>query len=131
MTAVPALSGLAGLGPAFVIGLVGGTLYFTGLWWTVRRLTQHRLTTAGLVASWLVRVLALMGALYWAMDAGTDRLPALLAAAAGVLVARAVILRRLRSAAGHAECTPGRPAPCPARNSDESVPGDADADHAR
>lgn len=113
------LSGLSGIALAFAIGLVGGTLYFTGLWWTVRRLADQRLSTPGLIASWLVRLLALMGALWWAMHTSADRLPALLAAVIGVLVARTVILRRVRavaapvmstsSSAARASARPGSP----------------------
>lgn len=103
------LSSLSDLAPAFAIGLAGGALYFAGLWWTVRRLADRRLPTAGLITSWLIRVLVLMGALYWAMDASAQRLPALLSAVAGVLVARTVILRRVRAISGDAHSGFHRP----------------------
>jgi F1F0 ATPase subunit 2 len=79
---------------ASAAGLLVGALYFAGLWWAVRRLVHTRHATIGLFASTLVRLLLLLGALFWIMDGRWQRL---LAAVAGVIVARAVATRAARA----------------------------------
>jgi F1F0 ATPase subunit 2 len=79
-------------------GLLIGGLFFGGLWWTVQRLAsspQPALLAAGSLA---VR-LALLSVGLWAVT--RLGLPALLAAGAGLLIARQWIVRQVR--AGSAE----------------------------
>jgi F1F0 ATPase subunit 2 len=72
---------------SFAAGLIVGTAYFVGLWFTVRRLTGAGLAPLWLIISAVVRLAFLIAALFWIMD---DRWERLLAALAGILVARVV-----------------------------------------
>ncbi len=84
----------AGLGG----GLLIGGLFFGGLWWTVQRLASSP-RPALLAAGSLAVRLALLGAGLWAVT--RFGLLALLAAGAGLLIARQWIVRQVR--AGSAE----------------------------
>lgn len=78
---------LADLAISFIMGLLIGAAYFVGLWLTVFRLTGMGLAPAWLFISAVVRLALLVATLFWIMD---DRWERLLAALAGVLVARSI-----------------------------------------
>lgn len=79
---------------AAVLGLILGGLYFYGLWFTVRHLAQLSRPGLWLLASWIVRVGLLMAGVY--LIAGGDW-RRLVAALAGILLARILLTRRLRN----------------------------------
>jgi F1F0 ATPase subunit 2 len=92
---LPVWAVLLGLGVHFVVGLMFGALYFGTLWWNTRifSLTGHAKTAATLMIG---RFLLLGGLLMLTSLEGA--LP-LLATALGVLLGRAVVMRRLRQVA--------------------------------
>jgi F1F0 ATPase subunit 2 len=79
-----ALAGAAGIG----IGL----LHFGGLWWTVRRIDQQKNPAFLLLASQLLRTGLTVALLYLVAGGSWERL---LAAVAGLLLARRVLAKRL------------------------------------
>ena len=72
---------------SFAAGLIIGAVYFAGLWFTVRRVTDTGAAPLWLLVSAVVRLAFLVAALFWIMDGRWERL---LAALAGVIVARLV-----------------------------------------
>ncbi|MBN1848161.1 MAG: ATP synthase subunit I [Deltaproteobacteria bacterium] len=52
----------------FGFGLGVGGIYFSGLWWTVKRLPRVRRQGIWLINSMVVRLLFLLAAFYWIMD---------------------------------------------------------------
>lgn len=84
------LGGLAGM---FGLGVLVGLLFFRALWWTTRALVGGGGALL-LLACHLGRFALLVGALVWAVGLGAWPL---LAMAAGILLARVVTLRQLRS----------------------------------
>jgi F1F0 ATPase subunit 2 len=75
---------------AALTGLVLGSIFFGGLWWTVRRgLTSSR-PALWFLGSYLVRGAVTMGGFYFVMQGRWERL---LAAFAGFAVAKIVVLR--------------------------------------
>ena len=103
---------------SFAAGLLVGAAYFAGLWFTVRRITDSGLAPLWLLVSAVVRLAFLIAALFWIMDGRWERL---LAALAGVLVARLVATWTARV----------NDAPEGKRASRPQTIGATDADHAR
>ncbi len=89
---------------AWCIGVVVGWLYFQVLWETVRRLPQHRRPGTWMAASLVLRLGILVAVFVWLARWGSW--PALLAAAGGLVVARTVLVRRLRQPASTTEQRP-------------------------
>jgi F1F0 ATPase subunit 2 len=91
---------------SLALALIGGAgiglLHFGGLWWTVRRIGERRNPAALLLASQLLRTGATVLLLYLVAGSAWERL---LAAAAGLLIVRRVMARRLGPAP---EATPGQ-----------------------
>ena len=79
--------------PALVAGLLAGTLYFAGLWWTVRRLNTSRRPSLLMAASFALRAALAAGVFYLVGKGHGDRL---LVCLAGFLLARWLITRRIR-----------------------------------
>ncbi len=77
---------------ALVVGIALGVFYFYGLWWTVRRLNSPHAAIL-LPVSFLVRGAVVVGGFYLVMD---GRWQSLLAALAGFIAARIVIVSRLK-----------------------------------
>lgn len=75
------------------IGVLLGLAYFGGLWLTLQRLSSSRRPALVAFASFLIRTALLLAAIYWVMDGRIERLLALMA---GFLLARQVLLVRLR-----------------------------------
>jgi len=86
-TAVSLLLGLAG-------GLVLGAFFFGGLWITVRAVTSAARPRLLLAASFALRFVVLAGGLYLLMLGDWRRL---LAALVGLLLARTLLARRVRT----------------------------------
>jgi F1F0 ATPase subunit 2 len=75
-------------------GLAMGVLYFHGVWWNVGLLTGRRRPIFGIVvALWRFGIL---GVLLWLVS--NEGAAPLLATAAGIVAARAVVVRRLGTA---------------------------------
>lgn len=84
-----------GLAFAAVAGAVLGAAYFGILWATVRRLPDARRPGLLALASFALRLALLTGGLLLIMDGSWERL---LAALAGVVAARTLMIRRIRPA---------------------------------
>lgn len=78
---------------ALVIGFALGVFYFGGLWLTVRRLPKIESPALWLLLSFVIRMTVLLGGLYLVMGGRWERL---LAGLGGVLLARVLLIRRLR-----------------------------------
>ena len=76
----------------FMLGTVLGTVYFAGLWCTVRRLPDARAPLISLLWSYLLRVSLAIAGFGLAMQGGWDQL---IAALAGFIVTREILVRRL------------------------------------
>lgn len=86
----------AGLLFAAAAGAFLGLFFFGGLWWTLKRLPDSRKPQLVMAVSFLVRsALAVAG--FWVVTDG--RWERLVAALAGFLVMRMVLMRRLPPAA--------------------------------
>ncbi len=94
--ALPVWAMALSLAAHLAAGIGFGVLYFRGLWWNTRRFTQggERVTTT--IALMLGRFALLGGALTLASLEGA--LP-LLVMALGILIARSVVIRKVREAA--------------------------------
>ncbi len=78
-------------------GLVLGLVYFGGLWMTVRHVVHSRNPGTVLLASWLARTALVLGGL-WLVSSG--RLQAILAFMIGFLIARFMLIARLKPSLG-------------------------------
>jgi F1F0 ATPase subunit 2 len=82
-----------GLLLAFLIGVLAGTVFFGGLWWTVRRLRAGPWLPVYLLTSFLLRMGAAVFLIFVAADGHWERL---LACLVGLLLARAIWIRHVR-----------------------------------
>jgi F1F0 ATPase subunit 2 len=83
---------------AFFVGLGIGLFYFGGLWWTVTRLPNAQRPGLWTMGSFLVRTFVSLFGFYLVMDRRWERL---LVSLLGFLIARAVLVRRLRPLSKH------------------------------
>jgi F1F0 ATPase subunit 2 len=83
----------AGWAGAALVGAVLGLGYFAGLWWTVQRATRARRPEALVAASFVLRAAVAVLVLLLIMG---DDVRRLLAALAGFLVVRTILLWRVR-----------------------------------
>ena len=84
-------------GPLLLNVLLGGVLgavFFSGLWWTVKRLPRARHPALLALGSLAVRTLLVVLGLYWLMDSEVLRLAAALL---GFMGARWVLIRHIRT----------------------------------
>lgn len=93
------MSGFPTLILALAAGLALGLFYFGGLWLTVRRLPGARRPTLLFVASFVGRTALTLLGFYLIMDGSWDRM---LACLLGVIIARQVLVFRLRPDRGAA-----------------------------
>src|SRR5690606_23950191 len=107
---------VASLALAAAGGLLIGLLYFGALWWTVRRIPSARRPALFVAGSFLVRGAAAAAGLVFV--AGGEPL-ALVAAVAGFLVGRTILIRVIKRPPGRA------PALQPRRNPVRRAPPDA------
>jgi F1F0 ATPase subunit 2 len=73
-------------------GLAAGLIYFTGLWWTVRRLQTSRRPTVLTLASFALRAVFVLAAFYFVAQGHWERF---LGCMVGFLLARVAVTRRL------------------------------------
>lgn len=73
----------------FIVGAVIGTLYFGGLWWSVKRIKNVERKKMFLFLSWLVRSVFLCGGLFILARYDAQML---ISGAVGLLVARFLIV---------------------------------------
>ncbi len=92
---LPGWAALPVLAACLTLGMVVGALYFRSLWWTTRRFGADGRVTAA-VALMAGRFVLLGGALFLASLAGAAPL---LTMALGIVVARSVVVRRVRATA--------------------------------
>lgn len=92
MTGSQAIDGGA-LAVALLLGAVLGSLYFTALWWTLRRLARARRPGMLLFASAVARLALLLCGFYVILDG--MHWERLLAALVGFIAVRGVLVRRL------------------------------------
>lgn len=83
----------AGWVGAALVGAVLGLGYFAGLWWTVQRARNARRPQALLAVSFIVRAALTVAALLFIMG---DSVMRLVAALAGFLIVRTIVLWRVR-----------------------------------
>jgi F1F0 ATPase subunit 2 len=88
------------LAASFALGTIAGTLYFGGLWLTVRHIAAARRPQLQLAISFILRTSVLLAIFYSLTDQGAA---ALIAAMAGLLLSRQLWLLgkgRIRPARG-------------------------------
>ncbi|NLA27359.1 MAG: ATP synthase subunit I [Firmicutes bacterium] len=82
---------------SFLAGSLLGVFFFGGLWWTVQRLPQAKAPALLALLSLILRAGAILGVFYLILTAFSGReWPRLLAALAGFIVMRLVIVSWLR-----------------------------------
>ncbi|MFB3926487.1 MAG: ATP synthase subunit I [Syntrophales bacterium] len=79
----------------WIAGMALGTLYFSGLWYTVRRLPDSKNPLLSLSLSFLARVSMVLSGFYFVMGGRGDWLAAALF---GFLIAREIFMRQFRHA---------------------------------
>jgi F1F0 ATPase subunit 2 len=90
------VSGLGLLAGALAAGLVLGTIFFGGLWWTVSRALTASVPALWFGLSALVRMAVVVSGIYCFARLG---LPSLIACCCGLLIARGAVKRFTRIAA--------------------------------
>jgi F1F0 ATPase subunit 2 len=81
---------------ALAAGMVLGTVFFGGLWWTVSRALTASVPAVWFGVSALVRMAVVVCGLYWFARLG---LPSLIACLCGLLAARGAVKHLTRGAA--------------------------------
>jgi F1F0 ATPase subunit 2 len=81
------------LGLSIAAGLAAGTVYFIGLWWTVRRLKTSRRPTLLTLASFVLRAVLVLVVFYLAARGHWE---GFIGCLAGFVLARLAVTRRLR-----------------------------------
>ena len=82
------------LGPPLAVGIIVGSLFFGGLWWTVHRGLGTSRPALWFMASLLLRMAGALAALMW--EAGQDW-HRWLACLTGFAIARVTVTRMVRS----------------------------------
>jgi F1F0 ATPase subunit 2 len=77
---------------AFLWGLVLGTIYFAGLWYSIRFVLNRNHTALWMSVSFLFRTLLVLAGFYWIMD--NNWLP-LVISLTGFLLVRTLLIKRL------------------------------------
>jgi F1F0 ATPase subunit 2 len=89
------VTGIGLIVAAFAAGLVLGTLFFGGLWWTVSRTLTATVPAVWFGISALVRMAVVVYGLYYVARLGW---PSLIACLCGLLVARRAVIRLTQTA---------------------------------
>jgi F1F0 ATPase subunit 2 len=79
---------------ALFAGLLAGTAFFAGLWWTVQRMTTARHPGLLIAGSLLLRTALALGVFFLA---GRGHLDRMLACLAGFVIARFLVMRWTRA----------------------------------
>ena len=87
---------------ALVVGLVLGTIFFGGLWWTVRKGVSSKHPALWFLGSMLVRMSIVLLGFYFVGRGDWQRLVACLV---GFIIARFIVLRLTRTPIEHSELT--------------------------
>jgi F1F0 ATPase subunit 2 len=82
---------------AALSGVLLGGIFFGGLWWTTRRGMLSTAPALWFSGSLLIRTIAALGGFYVVSQGEWSRLPACLL---GFLLARSVIIRKMRTPGG-------------------------------
>jgi len=82
------------LGLSLAVGMLLGTLFFGGLWWTVQKITGSESPYLISIASFFVRVAVVLAGFYFLLQADWSYL---LAALAGFIIARIILTNKLKS----------------------------------
>jgi F1F0 ATPase subunit 2 len=85
-------SDVIALAPALATGVLLGTLFFGGLWWTVRRVLVARLPAAWLLASFVARTAVVLAGF---IVVGGNQWQRWLVVLVGFIAARVVVARLL------------------------------------
>lgn len=88
---------------ALVAGLVLGTIFFGGLWWTVRNGISSKQPALWFLGSMLVRMSIVLLGFYFV---GRDDWQRLVAFLLGFIIARVVVMRLTRTPIEHPDSTP-------------------------
>jgi F1F0 ATPase subunit 2 len=89
------VTGIGLIAAAFAAGLVLGTLFFGGLWWTVSRTLTATAPAVWFGISALLRMAVTVTGLYYVARLGW---PSLIACLCGLLVARRAVMRLTQTA---------------------------------
>ncbi len=80
---------------AFIVGILVGSLFFGGLYLTVKKLTSLKYPALFMILSLIVRLVILAGGIYLIMDGGIKNV---LSAMAGIILVRFVMIAKLGKA---------------------------------
>jgi F1F0 ATPase subunit 2 len=80
--------------PALFAGMLLGTIFFGGLWWTIHKGLPSKQAALWFSVSFVVRTVVVVGGVYFVASGGW---PQLAACVVGFLLARAVIVWRTRT----------------------------------
>lgn len=80
---------------AFIVGILVGSLFFGGLYLTVKKLTSLKYPALFMMLSLIVRLVILAGGIYLIMDGGIKNV---LSAMAGIILVRFVMIAKLGKA---------------------------------
>ena len=80
---------------AFIVGILVGSLFFGGLYLTVKKLTSLKYPALFMMLSLIVRLVILTGGIYLIMDGGIKNV---LSAMAGIILVRFVMIAKLGKA---------------------------------
>lgn len=80
---------------AFIVGVFVGSLFFGGLYLTVKKLTSLKYPALFMMLSLIVRLVILAGGIYLIMDGGIKNV---LSAIAGIILVRFVMIAKLGKA---------------------------------
>ena len=87
---------------ALVAGLVLGTIFFGGLWWTVHKGVFSKSPALWFLGSMLMRMSLVLAGFYFV---GRDDWQRLVACLVGFIIARFIVLRLTRTPIEHSELT--------------------------
>ncbi|CAE6512089.1 ATP synthase protein I [Nitrosomonas nitrosa] len=83
---------------AGMAGLVLGTIFFGGLWWTIRKGVSYKYPAIWFLGSWLLRTSIILAGLYVVSDGYWDRL---LACLFGFVIMRFIMTQHMGAPVDH------------------------------
>jgi F1F0 ATPase subunit 2 len=94
------MSNIPALALAFVVGALLGVFFFGGLWWTIQKGVASARPALWFLGSLLLRTSVIFAVFYFVAQGHWSRVVACLF---GFLIARAIVVRRLRRAPAEAQ----------------------------
>ena len=94
------MSDIPALALAFVVGALLGAFFFGGLWWTIQKGVTSARPALWFLGSLLLRTSVILAGFYFVAQGHWSRL---LACLVGFLIARGIVVRRLRRAPAEAQ----------------------------